>query len=152
MSTSIYADGDVLFNPFEVKNAVSSRGGVSKLHDIFVIDYDEDTWGADLFLTQASGTLGTINATANISDADFSAMKLCSVYRHIQSTGKSQDLDNININKCMTLADSAEGVNATLLQAEPNSTSIYISGVLNTGSPTFAAEDNIEIILNIEYL
>ena len=38
-----------------------------------------------------------------------------------------------------------------LLQADEGSTSVYVSGVLRDGTPTFAADD-IDLIFHIEYL
>ena len=51
----------------------------------------------------------------------------------------------------MSLSDENESVEPILLQASSDSTSVYVSGVLNSGTPTFATSKLIQLVLHIEY-
>ena len=151
-AASAYADGDVLFEFTEIENAVKEAGGCSKLTHCYLIDNDKDTFGVDLFFMEKNtNQLGVRHASAGISADNFRANNLNGVLRHIQSVALSSDLDNVYVNKCMSLSDENESVEPILLQASSDSTSVYVSGVLNSGTPTFATSKLIQLVLHIEY-
>tara|TARA_R100000664_G_C2759226_1_gene148765 strand:- start:2520 stop:3029 length:510 start_codon:yes stop_codon:yes gene_type:complete len=148
---SAYADGDVLFTATEIPNAVLGAGGCSKLLSCYLVDKDQSAFGVDLLFTEENTALGTIHATANISDADFKAIGLCGAMRHINTVAKSSDIDGLFVYKCMSLSESEESVEPILLQAKAGSTSVFVSGVINTGTPTFTNTDDIQLIFHIQY-
>ena len=109
-----YAAGDVAFTATEIPRAVIGLGGCSKIVNCFIMDQDRDTYDLNLVFSEGNTALGTINATADISDAN------------------------------------NESVEPMLIQAASDSTSVYVSGIITDGTPTFAAADDIDIILHIE--
>ena len=153
LSTSEYADGDVLFQMTEIPNAVKEDGGTSKMLGAYIIDKDqENDFGVDLMFFEKNTTeLGGLKATADIGDDEFVANNFCGILRQIYSVAKSSDIDGLFIYKCKSISDTNESVEPILLQADTNSTSVYVSGVLNNGSPDFASANNLQIVLHIEY-
>lgn len=151
-NTGAYADGDVLFQMTEIPNAVKEDGGTSKILGAYVIDKDQDTFGVDLMFFEKNTTeLGSLNTTANINDDNFIANGFCGILRMVNTVAKSGDIDGLFVYKCMSISDSSESVEPILLQANSGSTSAYVSGVINTGTPTFASADKIQLVIHIEY-
>ena len=156
LSTNAYAQGDILFNPTKIPNAVSNRGGISILQAMYIVDYADvaDDALTHIIITEGNTDLGTINATANISDADFSANKLNGIllWDNDQATTTSR-VDNLRIHQMF----SAAGLNTPisplmLLQATDGSTDVYVSAILASNTtPTYAA-DSLELIFHIKYL
>ena len=52
LSTDAYAQNDVLTNATEIPNAVSSRGGVSKLINISILNQNTDDLDVDIVFMQ----------------------------------------------------------------------------------------------------
>ena len=75
LDTDQYAQGDVLFTATEIPLAVRGDAGCSKIICGWSLNQgvgsDDDI---DLYFTEANTALGTINATANISDANLEAI------------------------------------------------------------------------------
>ena len=152
LDTSIYTNGHVLFQMTEIPNAVKEDGGTSKILGAYVIDKDQDTFGVDLMFFEKNTTqLGNLNATANINDGNFIANGFCGILRMVNTVAKSEDIDGLFVYKCMSISDANESVEPILLQADSGSTSAYVSGVINAGTPTFASADKIELVIHIEY-
>ena len=151
LDTSAYAAGDVLFTATEIPNAVLEKGGCSKLVRCYIMDQDRDTYDVHLFFTQKNTALGTINATADISDADMEAIGICGTLLAQTDVAQSGITDNVRIIETQSFSGAGESVEPFLIQAENDSTSVYVSGVLIDGTPTFAAADDLDIILHIEY-
>ena len=151
LSTDAYAIGDVLFTATEIPNAVYRAGGCSKLIRCFIIDQDKDTFDLDLIFTQKNTAIGTINATADISDADFEAIGYCGFLKAQSDANIQSHTDNFKVIATQGPGNGGEAVEPFLLQAEDDSESVYVSGIVTDGTPTFAAADDIDIILHIEY-
>jgi len=152
LDTSAYGDNDVLFNPVEIPNAVSSRGGVSRLIAISYLNQNTTVLDIDLVFMQVSTDLGTINAAVDITDANAEAAYFTG---HVNFDGSEHDCGLTNV-KLYTASyagnTSGKGTQLPLLlQAAGGSTSIYVAGVLRDGTPTLAADD-IDLIFHIEYL
>ena len=145
-----YAVGDVAFTATEIPNAVREDGGCSKIVNAFLIDQDRDAYSLQLFFTEKNTALGTINATANISDADMEAIGLCGVSLFEYNVANTSHIDQVTILKQQSLSGAQESVDPMLIQAEAGSKSVYVSGIISSGTPTFAAADDIDIILHIE--
>ena len=152
LDTSAYAGGDVAFTATEIPNAVFGNGGCSKLVNAYIMDQDRDTYDLDLIFTQKNTAIGTINATADISDANMGAIGLCGFCRFKSDVAFLGGIDQVRIIRWSeTVADSERtSAGPIFLQAESDSTSVYVSGLISSGTPTFAAADDIDLILHIE--
>ena len=154
LDTNAYADGDVLFVATEIPNAVRGAGCCSKLLNMFVMDQSDTADSDILFMfSEGSTALGTINATANISDANLEAIGVngwCKLDADQAST--EENIDNARIFKTLPANGTQEGSEPTmLLQAAAGSTSVYVQGLLiSATTPTYAADD-IDLILHIQY-
>ena len=79
LDTNAYAEDDVLFVATEIPNAVIGKGGCSKLVAMYVIDKSNTDSDIDFYFSEGSTALGTINATANITDANLVSNNICGV-------------------------------------------------------------------------
>ena len=106
----------------------------------------------DFFFTEKNTALGTINATANISAANLKTIGFCGYAKLDGGNATTSDnIDNATIHKVMTSGGPNEALSPlTLLQAENDSTSVYVHAVVKTGTPTFAA-DSLDLVFHIEY-
>ena len=155
LDTNAYAADDVLFNPTKIPGAVSNRGGVSLLKAMYVLD-QADIADSDIkfIFTEGSTDLGTINATANISDADLKANNICSyAFLDASEAGTGATIDNSRIYPVFPSSGSGEtGGPEVMLKAADGSTDVYVSAVLTSSTtPTYAASD-LQLIFNIIYL
>ena len=155
LSTDAYAVGDVLFNPTEIPNAVPSRGGVSILMAMFIVDYkDVSDTDARLIFTQGNTDFGTINATADISTANIAANKVIGTALWDQDEASTiGEIDNARIHNIFTASGRQESqVPLMMVQPSGGSTSIYVSGILaSSTTPTYDA-DSLELIMHFQYL
>ena len=146
-----YAVGDVAFVATEIPNAVLEKGGCSKIVNAYLMDQDRDSYILQTIFTEGNTALGTINATANISDADMEAIGLCGVSFFQSDVASTVHIDQVTIIKMQSLSGASESVEPMFIQAADDSTSVYVSGIISTGTPTFAAADDLDLILHIEY-
>jgi len=152
LSTDAYAGGDVAFTATEIPNAVVGLGGCSKIINAYVMDQDRDTYDLDVIFTEKNTAIGTINATADINDANMEAIGLCGMCRFKTDVAFIGGIDEVRILRWSEMVADSERTSAgpILIQAEDDSTSVFISGIFSSGTPTFAAADDIDIILHIE--
>ena len=152
LSTDAYAQGDVLFVATEIPDAVIGLGGCSKLVGGYVFDKSDGSDDITFVFTQGNTALGTINATANISDADLLANNICGITKvdNDQATSSAW-IDNSKIHQMLPGSSVAENTqDLLLLQAADDSTSVFIQGILvSSTTPTFADGD-LQIILHLE--
>ena len=153
LDTNAYAHGDVVFTATEIPNAVYGKGGCSKLIGGYIID-KSDTDDTDIIFVFSEGNtaLGTINATADISDADLLANNVCGVSKFDNDQATSGGIiDGLRIHQMLPASVVGENNdNIMLLQAAPDSTSVFVQGVLQSSTtPTFADGD-IQLILHIQ--
>tara|TARA_Y100000593_G_C4192996_1_gene277864 strand:+ start:77 stop:586 length:510 start_codon:yes stop_codon:yes gene_type:complete len=146
-----YAAGDVAFTALEIPNAVRGKGGCSKILNCYIVDQDRDTYDLSIFFTEGNTALGTINATADISDADFEAIGFNGGFTFQSDQAQTGHIDQVRIMKSQSFSLTGESVEPMLIQAAPGSTSVYVQGIIVDGTPTFAAADDIDIILHIQY-
>ena len=159
-ASSAYTVLDVLFENTSFE--LPSKG--CKIISLFAYDKgaglaDGDTF--DLFFFRDNvANLGTMDATANISEADFKSNRPLGMCRLIHEENEiHNEIDNLEFMQ-------GAAVNLVSLTARPvselglvlqgdTSTGVgntcYVSGVINTGTPTFAAVDDLVIVLGIEY-
>ena len=153
LDTNAYAQGDVLFTATEIPQAVLGNGGCSKLVGAYV--FDKSNSDSDIFFvwTEGNTALGTINATADISDADLLANNICGLTKLDNDAGTSSGhIDNSKIHQMAPASLGGENNdNLVFLQAADDSTSVYVQGILTSSTtPTFAAAD-LQLILHIQY-
>ena len=152
LSTDAYAQGDVLFTATEIPNAVRESGGCSKLVGAYM--FEKQASGSDITFvwTEGSTALGTINATANISDANLLANNICAISKvDPDQAGTDNHIDNSRIHQMFPASSTNENTqDLMLLQAANDSTSVYVQAILTSSTtPTFADGD-IQLILHIE--
>tara|TARA_R110000824_G_scaffold148841_2_gene318786 strand:- start:87 stop:590 length:504 start_codon:yes stop_codon:yes gene_type:complete len=150
LSTDAYAAGDVAFVAIEIPSAVIGLGGCSKIVNCFIMDQDRDTYDLNLVFSEGNTALGTINATADITDANMEAIGFCGMTLFASDAAANGHIDQVRIMKQQSLSGASESVEPMLIQAAKDSTSVYVSGIISDGTPTFAAADDIDIILHLE--
>ena len=141
-------DNDVMFDNVEIPNAVKGNGGCSKLLAVYVIDTDNENHDMDLIFMSTNTALGTAGSAANISDADALATNMCGVIS-LDFTDRQCSLGGSTITG---FSDGAVGTVPSipmLLQAEDNSTSVFMGGIARE-EMAFAATNNVQIILHIQ--
>ena len=152
------ADNDVMFDATEIPNAVSSRGGVSKLTAITIIDNDGEQVDMDIIFMQVQTNFGTADSASNITDANLQAAKVIGSLMIDWSDHHVTFAQNSGNATIWTSGGFAgTGNNGTsfplLMQAAPGSTSIYFTAIVNdTNNADYAATDDLEFVFHFEYL
>ena len=153
LSTDAYADNDVFFNATAIPNAVIGNGGCSKLIGLSILNEDDVAHDFDIVFMQKSTDLGTINDAVGSNSKWTNALaKAAGVLGVIKIDWSDNVVDMINnllfTAKAGDQTGNGEGF-PMLLQAEDDSSSVYMAAVSRGGTPTVAADD-YEIILHIE--
>tara|TARA_R110002020_G_scaffold71119_1_gene184076 strand:+ start:67 stop:582 length:516 start_codon:yes stop_codon:yes gene_type:complete len=148
-------DDDVMFDAMEIPNAVSSRGGVSKLTGITIIDNDGEQVDMDIIFMQVKTNFGTAGSPGSITDANLQAAKVIGAVavdwtdHHVTF---NQDANNASI---WTSGghDNTSTTMPFLVQAAGGSTSIYFTAfVADSGNADYLATDDLEFVFHFEYL
>ena len=144
-------DNDVLFQTTEIPNAVSSRGGVSKLINVSYTCKQALGLNLDLIIMEVDTDFnnGTLGATLNISDSDLVACKpLCA----LEWGGAPITLNGNEINDFTNDSSNNDpGQLPILLKASEGSTSVYFTAIDRDGGDTFVDGD-LTFTFSIEYL
>ena len=157
LDTSAYADNDVFFNATEIPKAVRTKGGVSKLISINILNEDDAAHDFDLIFMQVSTNLGTINDAVGSgslwTNALAKAAKPLGFFLVDWSDSSTDLVNNLIHTNAQGFGYTAEHVAQLpiLLQAESDSTSVYVAAVSRGGTPTTAADD-YEFAFSVEYL
>ena len=156
LSTDAYADGDVLFALTEIDLPARS----AKLIGGAVVDYSNAFAGegAELhFFQNNAAELGTVNATANITDANFRLNRYQGTM-NISSTTVPNELDNVVLRPMVSAGGTTTALDGTTVPSPVVMTStevghkIFVSGVLSTVSSAAALSANdLDIVLYFEY-
>ena len=150
-----YHAADVFFNPTELK--LPSRG--AKLTSMFIADTDMQLNNETIvfyFFQKNTNNLGTQNATASISVADFRANQFMGVVNSNGTIGGNQ-LDNLIIRSTDTYYDEDDNNPPPGLELPLNSiesgNAIYVAAILTVVStnPNFSNEDSVDLIFGFEY-
>ena len=153
LSEDAYGDNEVLFLTTEIPNAVSSRGGVSRLSSITIYSKIATLIDMDIVFMQVQKDLGTINAAVDITDANSTLAKFLG---YVSLDGSNSGISLVN-SSLFTTAAGAEGTTQLdrsfplMLRAEEGSTSVYFAAILRDQTPTYTDGD-LEFIFPIEYL
>ena len=153
LDTSAYADDDVFFNSTEIPSAVIGNGGSSKLIGITILNEDDVAHDIDIIFMQKSSDLGTINEAVGSNSKWTNALAKQAGVLGVVTIDWSLSNANMVNNLIFTTANAnpsakSEGL-PILLQAEDDSTCVFMAAVSRGGTPTVAADD-YEIILHIE--
>ena len=128
LDTNAYAAGDILFNPTEVASVTLESAGYARLVGLSIFDGDAQAAALDLYILQASTSLGTINTAPNITDANLDPPN----FQHVVSFVAA---DWANISGASVISWSHEGDG---LPCVSSGTSMYIAA-LTQGTPTHTA-------------
>jgi hypothetical protein len=129
LDTVAYASGDVLFATAAIAGITRANDLRAVLMSLTAIDKSKNKPAFTLYFYQTNVTSAAANAANNLSDAD--AVN-CLGFVDVASTDW-KDLAN-NSFACL------KGINL-LLEAATGTTSVYVVGILNAGTPTFANGD-----------
>jgi hypothetical protein len=129
LDTAAYAAGDVLFATAAISGVTRANDLRSALMSLTAIDKSKNKPAFTLFFYQTNVTSAAANAANNLSDAD--AVN-CLGFVRVASTDWI-DLAN-NSFACL------KGINL-LLEAATGTTTVYVIGILDAGTPTFAVGD-----------
>ena len=153
LDTSAYANDDVFFNSTEIPSAVVGNGGSSKLIGVTILNEDDVAHDIDIIFMQKSTDLGTINEAVGSNSKWTNALaKAAGVLGVVKVDWSASGHDFVNNQVYTTSSANPSGKSTMvpiLLQAESNSTSVFMAAVSRGGTPTVAADD-YEIILHIE--
>lgn len=129
LDTAVYAAGDVLFATAAISGVTRANDLRSALMSLTAIDKSKNKPAFTLFFFQTNVTSAAANAANALSDAD--AVN-CLGFVRVLSTDWI-DLAN-NSFACF------KGINL-LLEAASGTTTVYVVGILDAGTPTFAVGD-----------
>ena len=158
VSLDAYATGDVLFEMTEVslpsRNCIVTGG--------YLIDYPSHLASdvLDLYFFQKNDTeLGSLNGTANITDANFAANQFLGALTK-GTTAAANQIDGVSFYHLASFGDTSNPLDddpgeimGPVLTSIETGYRVYMSGVLGTVStaPDFSAQGEFEIILNFKY-
>lgn len=158
-----HAAGDVFFNLTSFQ--IPSRA--CKLINIFMEvasggGEDNTKLGVLFFQKNTQPTLGTLNATANISSADFTSNQhIGQQFLSLSDQATSLDLDVLDSvalyypsSPFMDHTPSTQGTNVdpVVLKGDGSTpTTIFAAGVVHVGAPDFDGTNNVKIHLHVEY-
>ena len=146
LSTAQYAQGDVLFNPTEIK--LGTRDAV-RLTAMYIVNQNTTNVNIDFIFMQKQADLGTINETANVDDPTMESMKIIGFLFSDGAAMKTAQCDTFAIQRAVH-DDTVQ--TPILLAPESGGDSVYVGAILTgSGTPTYAADD-IDIVLHLEYL
>ena len=145
------ASDDVMFTTTEIPNVVSSRGGVSLLHAVGIIDYDNEKHNLDIIFMKNNVSIGAADSAPSWSDSDIVDAEIIG--------GIDVDWDVARVG--LSVADMAffSGTNRNantqqlpmMIQATEGSTSAYFAAVAKEEAD-YAATTNLEFIFHLQYL
>lgn len=172
VSDAAHAAGDVMFN----LTAAVLPARKCKLINIFMEvasggGEDDTKIGVLFFGNNTTASLGTLNATANISAANFTANEYIGQVQLGLTDGGNLDLDGIDnvalyysTNAFSTAAGTrgGQGQMDLVLKSSPKDFSskgdsvalgndLYVAGLIHSGAPNFDGTDNVKIHLHVEY-
>ena len=150
-------DNDVMFAaPAEIPNAVSQKGGTSRLIAMTIVDYDAEAHDMDIFFSQKNEVaLGTQDGAVDISDVNLSKQGVLGAI----TVNWGESAVGLIGSSMVTVGPSSTvaGTNTSnqvplpmLLQAQSDSTSVYFQGIAREAAD-WAATGNLEFIFHIEY-
>ena len=131
LSTSAYADEDILFEETELPLAVAQGGLTSTLQSFVVIDKDDQGLAFDIYILDSTQDVGNANAAENLADT---------ILDNILTKVSISAGDYVNLaNGQIAIKSFGEKGTGVKLKASSNTaTSLYAFGVAQ-GAPTYTA-------------
>lgn len=127
-NNNAYASGDLLIDTQIIPKALRIGDGTGILESLVITDEDDQGAAFDIFILEKSTSLGTINGTPNISDANSRLNFLA----HIAvGTGDWQDLGGVRVACYNSLS--------WIIKAAAGTQDVYFAVVNGTGTPTYTA-------------
>ena len=143
--------GEVLFTTTEIPNAVLGNGGCSKLIGVWVLSQSGAVQkDISLVFLQKNTSIGTVNETPSISDADAEAANFLGAITNIDASNTDVDLGGVKILGGGTQLGQSSVAIPMLLQAEADSTSVYFAGLAKEAAD-YEAADDLDFIFHIQY-
>ena len=127
LDTNAYASGDILVVPQEITGAFREAGGHLWIHNLVLLDEDDQGQAIDILFLNADGSIGTINSAVSVTDA---------VARTITGMVQVLTTDYANMINSQIAFKSNIGQK---IKAASGSTSLYVAAVLRSGTPTYSA-------------
>tara|TARA_R100000951_G_scaffold35622_1_gene30156 strand:- start:494 stop:1021 length:528 start_codon:yes stop_codon:yes gene_type:complete len=164
LSTDEYALGDVLF----LNTVVPLPSRSCKLIDGYVVDFEGTKLTAEeitfYFFQKNAAEIGTINSTANISDANFRLNKFIGACK-IETSTELESLTSVAIHQMVHYGQASDtsGVrplNMALVSSGAEAPydgngafPVFMSASISatTTVPNFTSADSLDIVLNFEY-
>tara|TARA_B100000424_G_scaffold103266_1_gene77737 strand:- start:282 stop:797 length:516 start_codon:yes stop_codon:yes gene_type:complete len=154
ITTDQHANMDVVFTGTEIPNAVLGNAGCSMLMTAYIVDYsDQQDIDMQIHFTQESTSFGSLNATANITEADLESIGYNGFIKLDADQARSgAAVDNATITQLIPASGNGENVSPLLyLQAKEGTSSVYAHAIVTSGTPTFTQTDDLELVLHIKY-
>ena len=154
ISATAYDAGDVLFLTTEIPNAVSSRGGVSKLIGVTLVSQHDAIDDVRLiFMENSYDLIGSLSPGSTggpaMTDANAEAANITGTL-NIDSSNNGIDLGSLNISMYAINDVNSLGL-GQLLKAAEGSTSVYVAGIA-IDAQDYDAVDDLDIVFHIEYM
>ncbi len=159
--------GDVMFNLTKVEMPARACKLISVFMEVASATAQEDDCkvGVLFFKKNVQPTLGAINSTVSISDADFTANKYVGqtflALTDNVATLRLDVIDNVALYyPSSSFADTgsagSDGEHLSvfepmLLKGDAGDTEVYAAGVIHDGSPNFDGTDKVRIHFHFEY-
>ena len=154
-----YDVGDVFFLNTEFSLPARS----AKLVGGYIQDTEARVRATDLniyFFAKNVAELGTINATADISDANFQANQCQGMVRFEGGIDEALNVDNVDFLSLSAITATSDpptkGIEVILHSQGPTSGGVsypmYVAGIITNGTPNYSATTNvIELVLHFEH-
>lgn len=137
LDTAIYAANDVLFAPIELTNVGRVAGANIILNGALALDEDnEAAFAFDLVFLRSNVSLGPLNGAVAIADADA---------REILGVVKVAATDVVDLANSKVYFRHDLNVQMQLAAA---SKSLWVGGILRSGTPTFASASDLKLKLS----
>ncbi len=155
ISATAYDVADVLFLTTEIPNAVSSRGGVSRLMGVTMISQHDALDDVGLvFMKNSYDLIGSLSPGSsggpNITDANVEAAEIIG-WVELDSSDNSIDLGGARVYSTGGGIGAATVLTPMLLQAAAGSTSVYVGGIA-IDAQDYGAADDLDLVFHIEYI
>lgn len=136
LDTAIYAANDVLFVPIEIPNVGRVDGGNVVLNNLLALDEDYETaFAFDLVFLRSNVSLGVLNGAVAITDSN--AREILGVVK-IAAT----DVEDIVNSRLYFRTDLS-----VQMQLASTSRSLWVGGILRSGTPTFTTASDMKLKL-----
>ena len=142
---------DVMFDATAIPNATSSRGGVSKITGIFVVDKDNEAHDLDLVFLKTQVNLGDAGSAVDISDANLADNLIGALQQDQGDTSMAFVTSTVSYIGEFDATGAGTGALPMLIQSAGGSTDVYFSAIARQET-AFGATNDLTFIFHIEYI